>query len=58
MLHLVFLTVLQIIGYGLIIYYCGWQPALGLFLLFWQNNVSQTVEKKINAELAAVKFGR
>jgi len=56
--HFVFLLVLQIAGYALVIYSCGWLPAIGLFLLFWQNNVSQSLETKLISKINAVKYGR
>ena len=58
MATLVFLFVIQIAGYALVVYSCGWLPAIGLFLLFWQNNVSQSVENNLRSQINAVKYGR
>lgn len=54
MIRLVFLF----LGYGLIVYSCGWLPAIGLFLLFWQNNISRSLEINLKSKINAVKYGR
>lgn len=57
MTRLIFMLALQVVGYGLIAYSCGWLPAIGLFLLFWQRNIRRTMEIESKSQINAVKYG-